>query len=396
MKQQLKSILVLTAVCIVVAAALGLTNYFTAPVIAQNQEAAANEALLVVYPEGKNFKKVDLSTYTLPSTITAAWSEESGGYVIQLETTGFDAGMVLMCGVDATGKITGATCISSKETLGHEKTYGDKFTGVSADTLDTIDTIAGATKTTEAYKNAMKDAINASIILGGGNVDIRDEAQIFADNLAAALPAGNGAFTSLFIAEVLTDISEIYTADNGEGSVYITTSGDFVGVDKNGAVVGEVDAALAESILAQHAIITASTKTEIDLTTYSGIATNVLKAYITGTGNYVFELRGAGYGINGGNKYHPASGEYIYITLSMTADGTIISCLTTYENETDGIGDACANKDFYSQFSGMTQDDLDGMDAISGATLTTNGYKTALIRAFEALTILKGEATENE
>lgn len=391
MKKQLKNVVVLTAVCIVIAACLGLTNYFTAPIIAEKQEAAANEALKVVYPGGEGFQKLDLSSYTLPSTVQIVWSEANGGYVFQLETTGFDVGMVIMCGVDSTGTVTGATCISSKETLGYEKTYGGTVVGTTADTIDGVDLVSGATKTTEGYRSAIKDALNAFIILGGGEVDLRDEAQILADNLAAALPNGNGAFTPLFIVEEVVDIKDIYTADNGEGSVYVTANDVFVGIDKTGAVVGEVDATASATALAAHAVISASSMTELDLTAYTGLATNILKVSQTATGNYVFELKGAGYGINGGNKWHPASGEYIYISLSMTSEGTIISCVTTAQGETEGIGDACADKDFYKQFSGMTATDLDGMDVISGATLTTNGYKAALQAAFDALTILKGE-----
>ena len=57
-----------------------------------------------------------------------------------------------------------------------------------SDGVEAVDTISGATKTTAAYKNAMKDALNAAIILGGGEVDIRTEEEILNDNLSAALP----------------------------------------------------------------------------------------------------------------------------------------------------------------------------------------------------------------
>ena len=36
-----------------------------------------------------------------------------------------------------------------------------------------------------------------------------------------------------------------------------------------------------------------------------------ISARKTETGNYILNLKGAGYGINGGDDYHPASGEYI-------------------------------------------------------------------------------------
>ena len=74
----------------------------------------------------------------------------------------------------------------------------------------------------------------------------------------------------------------------------------------------------------------------------------------------------------------------------MTAQGQIIDCLTVSQQETDGIGSACAEESFYGQFVGKTEENYDQIDAISGATLTTNGYKKAILRAFEAVNILEG------
>jgi len=74
----------------------------------------------------------------------------------------------------------------------------------------------------------------------------------------------------------------------------------------------------------------------------------------------------------------------------MTADGKILDCLTVSEAETDGLGDACADESFYGQFVGKTEQDYTDIDAISGATMTTDGYKQAIERAFEAVKLLSG------
>ena len=76
----------------------------------------------------------------------------------------------------------------------------------------------------------------------------------------------------------------------------------------------------------------------------------------------------------------------------MTAEGKIIDCFTVYQAETDGIGSACADEKFYGQFVGKTQENYGDIDGISGATITTRGYKTAILRAFESVAILKGGA----
>ena len=390
MNKHMKNIVVLTAVCFAVALLLSVTNFVTAPIIEKNQSAAANAALLVVMPDGKDFTPVDLSAYTLPATVTEVYSEAGGGYVFKLTTAGYSAGMVLMCGVDASGTVTGATCLTSGETLGYEKTFGENFVGVAAGTVDSVDTIASATKTTEAYKNAVRDALNAAIILGGGSVDIRTEAEILADNLSAALPAGEGKFVSVFITEVLTDISAVYAAENGAGYVYVSGE-SFVGVDKDGKVVSEVSDELRVAVETAATTMLASTTEDIDLSTYADMPAHVLSAKKTASGNYVFDLRASGFGING-DKYYNPSGEYIYIRVSATADGKIIACETVSQKETDGIGSACADASFYSQFNGKEESNYKEIDAISGATVTTNGYTTAVSKVFTAIKILKGEA----
>ena len=383
MKNNIKSTLVLVSICAVMAVLLALTNAITAPIIEKNRQAAANEALLVVMPDGEGFEKIeDLSAYTLPATVTEVYKEKNGGYVITLTTSGYGSDMVIMCGIKADGTVSGAVCLSSSETLGHEKTYGEKFTGKNATGVDAVDTISGATKTTQAYKNALKDALNAVIILGGGSVDIRDEAQILLDNLSAALPAGEGKFQKPFITEVLEGIDAVYAAENGKGWVYVVGE-QFIAVDENGSTNDQ-------TVAAAHAILMASKLTDVDLTAYADLPSQLISAKKTDTGNYILEVKGAGYGINGGNEYHPASGEYIIVRLSMTPDGTIIDTLTVSQSESKGFGDACADERFYGQFDGKTEDTFKNVDAIGGATMTTNGYLKAIENAYKALKILKG------
>ena len=393
MKKSIQSTLVLICICAAVSLMLAVTNAITAPIIEENQSAAATEALLVVMPDGRDFVSVDLSAYTLPATVTEAWSEAGGGYVITLNTTGYSSGMIIMCGVRADGTVSGATCLSSGETLGYEKTFGASFTGLNAEGVAAVDTISGATRTTAAYRGAVQDALNAAIILGGGSVDIRTEEEILADALSEALPAGEGKFTKVFLTETAEGIDAIYAADNGRGHVCVIGE-QFIAVDENGSVLTATDAALGETATAQVAKQSASTLTDMDLSAYADLPSALISAQKTASGNYVLEIKGAGYGINGGNEYHPASGEYIIIRLSMTAQGQIIDCLTVSQKETDGIGSVCADESFYGQFVGKTEQTYEQIDAISGATMTTNGYKKAILRAFEAVKILEGGAKQ--
>ncbi len=391
MKQYLKSVAALTVICAVTAVLLAVVNSITGPIIAKQEAAAANEALLVVMPEGENFETVDLSTYELPATIVEAYHETvTNGYVFKMETVGYSSGFSIMCGVNAEGTVTGAVCLASSETLGYEKTYGEQLSGVTLETVETVDTIAGATKTTGAYRGAVKDALSAFVIVNGGSVDFRSEEEILADQLNELLPEAEGAFTDMFIAEQLEGVDTIYAADNGIGYVYV--SGEtYVAVDAAGAVITDVDAATKANIEAQAQIMLNSSMEAIDLSGYADVPKQVVAAYQTASGNYVFDLEAAGFGINGDEWYKP-SGEHIQIKVAVTSEGQIISCKTMYQSESEGIGSVCEEAWFYTQFNGRDASNYGDIDAISGATLTTNGYKTAISKVFEVIAMLKGDA----
>ena len=390
MKNYIKSVGALTVICAVIAILLALTNSITAPIIEKNASAAANDALLIVLPDGEEFTSVDLSAYELPATVTEAFTEKNGGVVVKLTTSGYGSDMVIMVGIDGSGTVTGATCLSSNETLGYEKTYGENTVGATVDTVDGIDVIAGATKTTAAYKGAVKDALNTAVILGGGSVDVRTEEEILADNLNGALPEGEGEFESVFVAEAIDEsITSVYKAVNGKGYVFVVGEA-FVGTDAEGNVITDVDDTVKAAVSSSVTAIINSDITELDISGYE-MPKQIEKAYKTASGNYVFDLKASGFGINGDEYYNP-SGEYIKIKVSVTEDGKIIACQTVSQKETDGIGSSCEDVSFYSQFNGKTEADYGDIDAISGATITTNGYKTAVSKVFEAIKILKGEA----
>lgn len=390
MKKNIKNLVVFVCICTVITLLLATTNFITAPMIEKNQNALANKALLEVMPNGKGFENVDITKLTLPSTVTEAYKETDGqGYVIKLLTSGYGSDMVIMCGVDSKGVVTGAVCLSSNETLGKEKTYGESFTDKDAAGVDGVDTITGATKTTEAYKNAVKDALNAAIILGGGSVDIRGEEEILFDNLNTALPEGEKKFQKLFLTEELDNIDAVYAAENQTG--YVLVQGEqFIGVKADGTVAeGVENATIFTDAVAK---IKASSLQDINFAGYSDLEATIISAKKTASGNYVIEAKGAGYGIKGGDEYHPASNEYIIVRVAITPDYKIIDCITVSQAETKGLGDECANESFYGQFVGKTEQNYTEIDAISGATLTTDGYKQAIERAFAAVKVLKGGA----
>jgi Na+-translocating ferredoxin:NAD+ oxidoreductase RnfG subunit len=342
-------------------------------------------------PDGGSFEKMDISTYELPATIVEVNKAANGGYVFQVSFAGFNPGNVAMIGVSADGKVTGTKCITNTESSGfgadHIPALDSKghYNGADVSTIDAVDTVAGCTVSTKAYRAVVKDALNAAVILGGGSVDLRDPAQILNDNLNAALGTEGAEFDKHFFVEIVEGVDAIYVAKNGAGHVVVIGE-EFIGVDAEGNVIGGANEAAANAV----ATIKATTLADVDLTKYEGVSKRVKSAKVTDAGVYVIEVEGAGFGISG-DAHYGASGEYIVVRVAITKDGTVVDCYTVYQNETNGFGSACADEEFYGQFAGKTEADYKEV-IIAGSTITTKGYQGAILYAFKAVKIFEGGA----
>lgn len=393
MMKHIKSILTLFVICALVSVALATVNGITAPIILDRQNQAAAGALLEVMPEGGTFEKVDLSGYSaLPATVKEAHKASNGGYVLQIEWSGFNPGNVTMVGISADGKVTGTKTITVKDSGGNGKDSATEipnmdangyYVGADINTIDGVDTVGGVTVSTKAYRAAVKDALAAATILGGGSYVSPEE--MFQNNLNAALGTENATFTKYFFVEVVEGVDAIYVAENNAGYVVIIGE-EFIGVDANGNVIGGTNEVAANAV----DTIKATTYTDIDLTAFEGISKRVKSAQVTNSGVYVFEVEGSGFGKKGSSDYG-ASGEYILIKIAITADGKIVNCYTVYQSESSGFGDVCGTEEFYGQFAGKDESNYTGI-IIAGSTYTTDGYHGAIKNAYKALATITGGA----
>ena len=170
MSKSIKSIITLSTICLIIAVALAGVNYITAPLIKAEEDKATTDALREVYPAAVSFESVDISEYEgIDETVNEIYRADDGGFVVKLTTTGYSSGMVIMCGIDSEGVVTGAVCIASSETLGYEKTYGASLVGKDLTAVSEADTVSGATKTTKAYRDAVALAIETIEQIKGGD-----------------------------------------------------------------------------------------------------------------------------------------------------------------------------------------------------------------------------------
>ena len=75
----------------------------------------------------------------------------------------------------------------------------------------------------------------------------------------------------------------------------------------------------------------------------------------------------------------------------MDADGKITGCETLSQQETQGLGSKTTLPKFRDQFQGKDAS-LEGVDTISGATISSTAYIKAIKDAFTAYDLAKGAA----
>ena len=104
----------------------------------------------------------------------------------------------------------------------------------------------------------------------------------------------------------------------------------------------------------------------------------VTEAYSATNGaGYVFMLTTKGYG--GDMK----------LICGMDADGVIEQCKTLSHAETSGLGSKTAEDPYRNQYCKKSADTLREVDAITGATISSNAYKNAIEDAFKAYDMVK-------
>ena len=116
-----------------------------------------------------------------------------------------------------------------------------------------------------------------------------------------------------------------------------------------------------------------------------GLPENVLSAYV----GKASDGSVAGYVITASGK---GFGGTIQVMVAISPEGTILRCKTLdVSSETKTLGGQTANESYYGQYEGQDSS-LSGVQAISGATITSTAYKGCVQTAFAAYETVKEAA----
>ena len=245
-KKNLKPVIVLSAICLVVAALMGAVNMITAPIIKEAEEQKVYDSLREVL-DGK-FEPAELPEGA-PATVKAIYKVSEGeeliGHVVTLEKQGYASKIALTVGIDAEGKTTKVIITAQQET--HGKNISPLLdalsAGIGADEVDGVEAVSGATKTSDFIKSAVADAFSV-LGYGGGSQPGDDDNSGGGEEDGETLPKTeeqikevcNGmlsegtTLTDISLSDAPDALKRAYsTADNGY-FLYIVVPGDYVPV----------------------------------------------------------------------------------------------------------------------------------------------------------------------
>ena len=417
MKENIKSVAVLTAICLVVAVLLAYTNSITAPIIEANKAAKASGSLLEVMPEATGFENITDTLGELPATVKEVHKETSGlGHVMILGTTtqfsSDEMGITVAIGAD--GKISNILLTGYYESKDFGADYPATYIGQDS-ALGGVDTVAGTTFSSSAFKNAVADAFTVLVennLVAAGE---KSEEQLIAEVMPLALP---GAFNSLGkhittpVEGLAAPIVEAYKANNNCGYIYVveTDAGKVVvGVNAFGVAQAfdlegnDVTATATDAVAAAVAAAPALTAEKLEANTTTIAALVEEGAVITPVeGLNIFTDVMAAFTVTVGEEtlYAVITGPIAYADETMkmavifNANGEVVIYKAYTELILHGeyysdhaLTDVSA---YLSQFYGLTEGTYsDDMTLVSGATMTANAVASNFRSAFAAFNLIK-------
>lgn len=417
-KDNLKSIIVLSVICIVVTAILAACNFVTAPIIKKQEEAANSAAYGDILPGATNLVEV---SGTFPATVTKMMKDEGGaGYVFEAVATGYTKSPInVLVSVDANGKIIkfDITNESYPESKGKAEDFEALYTGKA---LPPADFVAGCTVSSNAYKAVLNDIFTVFCEYAG--VEKSDD-QKLADLYATIMPnakdkSGTLTFSAIELpAGAPSSIIAIYEPVCKTGYIVHAKSGDTglaAGVNAYGKVyylsdldgnnklndssytslIAEIEAtlpsiyetnndAIIEKMIAKGIIATSEEAQKID---FSSVSNGVVAVYKVGEDN-AYIAKSEGYG------------GVITVCYVINTNGEIVNYATLEQNEeaelhymNSEFGTVIAKPDYATNIIGkdtstLVEDDI----IVAGSSFTSSATKICWNDIKEAASIMNGE-----
>lgn len=160
-----RPVVVLTAICVVISAALALTDAVTRPIIDEAKRTAQERARQELLPDADGFTRVGTAAERVDDVYTA---NNGAGTVVTAHARGYGGEMTVMVAFAPDGTILRLKVTESAETQGigskvaRDPDFWTRFEGLTAEPLvlgRDVDALSGATVSSKALTAAVNAAI---------------------------------------------------------------------------------------------------------------------------------------------------------------------------------------------------------------------------------------------
>ena len=395
-KKQLPAFVILGIIALIAAVALALTNMVTKGPIQERAAAALQEAFNAVMP-AESYEQLSIPAGY--SDVTALYAAKNGdeviGYCVTASKNGYNAAVAVNLGVGTDGLVTGCSIGDTNfaETPGFgarakEASFQDQFVGLDAVNGGSFDALTGATVTSTAVLNATNEALRCVDEAALGKTPAADPLVTFGAKAEAPAKTESKPLTGDvhqgsakgFASDVTVELTlddagaiaqltinaEGETAGLGQRTMEDDFTSQFVGKTGPFTLGDGIDAISGATISSQAAVDAVNSA----LSAPASAGAEVLEA--------------------------TAKGFVSDVTVSLTVEnGAIATFSVDASGETAGLGQRAMEDDFTSQFIGKSAPLTlgDGIDAISGATITSTAVVDA---ANDALSSKAGSAEADD
>ena len=385
-KKGLPAYIILGIIALVAAVALAVTNMITKGPIQERADAALREAFNAVMP-AESYEAITIpSGYEVSSLYAAKNGDEVVGYCVTASANGYNGPVAVNLGVGADGLVTGCAVgdTSFAETPGFgarakEASFQDQFVGIDAVNGGSFDALSGATVTSTAVLNATNEALRCVAEVALGQTPTADPLVTFGAKEETSAPAETAPLTGAVqegsAKGFASDVKVQLTLDDAGAIAQLS-------IDASGETAGLGQLTMEDAFTSQFIGKTGPFTLGDGIDSVSG-ATISSQAAVDAINSALSAPASAGADVLTATAKGFASDVTVNITLE---NGAIAAMTVDASGETAGLGQLAMEEEFTSQFIGksapLTLDD--GIDAISGATITSQAVVDAANEALSS------------
>ena len=393
-KKGLPAYIILGIIALVAAVALAVTNMITKGPIQERADAALREAFNAVMP-AESYEAITIpSGYEVSSLYAAKNGDEVVGYCVTASANGYNGPVAVNLGVGTDGLVTGCAVgdTSFAETPGFgarakEASFQDQFVGIDAVNGGSFDALSGATVTSTAVLNATNEALRCVAEVALGQTPTADPLVTFGAKEETSAPAETAPLTGAVqegsAKGFASDVKVQLTLDDAGAIAQLS-------IDASGETAGLGQLTMEDAFTSQFIGKTGPFTLGDGIDSVSG-ATISSQAAVDAINSALSAPASAGADVLTATAKGFASDVTVNITLE---NGAIAAMTVDASGETAGLGQRAMEEEFTSQFIGKSAPLTlgDGIDAISGATITSQAVVDA---ANEALSSAGSASSED-